>query len=189
MHVKHDGKTSQSPLVLNSQTSHGMTPLASAAWFSCSYATLELLLGLQDIQINLADNSGSTPLHWLAGRRSFKDKPRMLSLLLDDSRTKVDLADTSGETPLWRAAEAGDADTVRVLCERSDVDPDARNKDGESPLWTARRKRLAAQSAEDIQRYDRTNETLLATGRINADPVDARGWTPALAAEEWSFRG
>jgi ankyrin repeat protein len=160
--------------VLNSQDKGGSTPLARAAEASRS-SVLEELLKLPSIEINLPDNDGETPLHKLI-RCSSKEKFRMITLLLGDDRTKAGLTDKRGRTPLWLAVKTGEGDIVKLLCERSDVKPDARDEKGRTPLWIAKYMRLAR--PDRAPERERIIEVLLATGRVNSNPLDKEGRSP-----------
>ena len=171
--------------VVNSQDRWGQTPLATAARSAkCSSVVVKMLLRLPAVDINLPDYSGKTPLHAATEMNSFEEniqtnRFRITSLLLSDVRIKAGLADKSGRTPLWLAAERGLDDILRLLLDRSDVDPDAPNAKGESPLWIAKYQNLKYQ--DQAQSREKVLELLLATRRVNTNPLDAKGRSPFQA--------
>ncbi|KAF8463355.1 ankyrin repeat-containing domain protein, partial [Kalaharituber pfeilii] len=79
----------------------GKTPLHYAAEVHNNESTVRLLLDHSDIDINLADKDGKTPLHCAVERRS----KSTVRLLLDHSDIDINLADKDGKTPLHYAAE------------------------------------------------------------------------------------
>ena len=81
--------------------------------------------------IDAADETGDTPLHWAVSTRFETTVAALLAAGAD-----VDATNAEGDTPLHRAAlEGPDAVVAALIAAGADVN--ARNKDGETPLHAA----------------------------------------------------
>ena len=78
---------------LNSQNSKGETALYLATKSGGWGEIVQLLISFEDIDLNLADNDGDTPLH-VSIHNDFND----ISVLLINADAKFDIANNEGET-------------------------------------------------------------------------------------------
>ena len=100
--------------------------------------------------VNLVDDAGVSPLHWVA-RSNCDDVMDMFALIISVDNLIVNIRDIEGYTPLMRAVEFENVDIVNALLgKQSDVY--IKNNYGESAVKLAR-KRLEAKKDND----DRTN--------------------------------
>ncbi|MGI2030355.1 ankyrin repeat domain-containing protein, partial [Endozoicomonas acroporae] len=138
-----------------------------------------ILSRFDDVDINLPDNQGKTPLHLAAEA----DNIKCLKMLLDPEKRKVKIkikinaSDKQGKTPLHLAAEADNIRCLkRLLEEKKDtLNINAADNQGKTPLH------LAAE-ADNIRCLKRLLEEKKDTLNINA--ADNQGKTPLhLAAE------
>ena len=85
------------------------------------------------VDVNAADEAGSTPLHF-ASQQGYDE----IAEALLDAGALVDVKDSWGNTPLWKAVFAfqGDPRLVRLLLERG-ANPDAVNNSGRTPRGMA----------------------------------------------------
>ncbi|KAF8463346.1 hypothetical protein BDZ91DRAFT_732102 [Kalaharituber pfeilii] len=111
---------------------------------------VRLLLDRSDIQINLTDKNGETPLFRAISRCC----EGIVRLLLDRSDIDINLPNKEGTTPFYNAVQWGIEDISCLLLDRSDIDINLSHK-GHSPL-SARPKRRRYQS----DRQERRNATL-----------------------------
>ncbi|KAK4118021.1 ankyrin, partial [Parathielavia appendiculata] len=63
------------------------------------------------VDVNVRDNDGQTPLSWAAGN----GHEAVVKLLLGTGQVDVNAEDNNGWTPLTRAAEKGHEAVVRLL--------------------------------------------------------------------------
>ena len=89
-------------------------------------ATLELMLERDDVDVNLKDENGVTPLLWAIA----KGHESMVRLLLERDDVDVNLKDENGATPLSWAIAKGHESVVRLLLERDDVDVNLKDENG-----------------------------------------------------------
>jgi ankyrin repeat protein len=95
------------------------------------YSTVKLLLE-KEVDVNVLDKNGKTPLHWAAGRRGYDS---IVKLLLEKG-VDVNVLDKNGWTPLHYTAESGEYTTVKLLLKKG-ADVNAQTKDGKTPLYLA----------------------------------------------------
>ena len=108
------------------------------------------LLVEKGANVNLVDNAGVSPLHWIA--RSVDDGTLdMFALIISTDNLAVNIRDIEGYTPLMRAVEVENIAIVNALLERQ-ADVYIKNNYGESAIKLAR-KRLEAKRDND----DKTN--------------------------------
>ena len=129
----------------------------------------EILLKRSDVNLNIADEDGRTPLSLAAGGGCWE----IVEMLLKRSDVNLDMADKSGRTPLSWAVVNKQEEIVHMLLERNDVNPNTADEDGRTPLS------LAAGSG-----YGGTVEMLLEQNDVNPDLADASGGTPFPWAPE-----
>lgn len=116
---------------LNWRNQAGLTPLAVAA---CSGYTevLALLLKAPDIDLNLADINGRTPLSHAAE----SDHADIVKQLIA-ADAKVDVADMNGNTALMKAAHRGFVRPVQALLQHPRIRIDQRGEHGATALLFA----------------------------------------------------
>lgn len=136
--------------------------------------SLELLLGDDQIDPNLKDNNGCTPLLLAVlgkprTRRRFGDRRRMddcvARLLLADRRINPNCHDSHGRTPLSYAAERGHESMIEQLLNHKDVEPNCIDDVGHTPLSRA----AAARQVQAVR--------MLVKHRLIPEPKDAVGRT------------
>jgi len=88
----------------------------------------ELKKLLKEINPNIRNKDGETPLHIVAGR----SHPEAVKLLLDHG-ADPNAQNKEGKTPLHYAAERCDVDVVKLLLQYG-ADPNARDDNGQTPL-------------------------------------------------------
>lgn len=139
-------------------------------WQACKQAHLamiELLLALGQIDVNLKNNLGYTPL-LLAANNGHE---AMGKLLLATGQVDVNLTDDSGYTPLLAAATRGHEALVKLLLATSQVDVNLKNMFGYTPL-----------SAAATNGHEAVVKLLLTTAQVDVNSKDHYGYTPLLAA-------
>jgi ankyrin repeat protein len=150
------------------ESSSAVTGLHIAAWFGLK-RIVATLLSSSDMDINVRDPAGETPLHWAARNC----QAEVVEELLTHSNIIADASNLRGRTPLSLAAESGHAVVVALLLERKDVD--ANGKDTfhlKSPLWRA-----------IDGRHENVARMLLAQPSVDVNsPGTARGQTPLWRA-------
>jgi ankyrin repeat protein len=85
------------------------------------------------VDVNAAQQDGTTPLHWAVDL----DRPEMAQMLIR-AGANVKVANRYGATPLWLASLNGNATTIAMLLEAG-ADPGSANADGETALMVAAR--------------------------------------------------
>ena len=91
------------------------------------------LLSLRGIDVNLAHQSGASPLYFAAQQ----GHAEVVKLLLAARGINVNLAEIRGITPLCIAAQMGREETVRLLLAVPQIKIDACKNDGATPLFCA----------------------------------------------------
>lgn len=200
---------------LNVQSGSGHSAL-SVACHRGHREVVETLLHHQfsapwQLNLDLADKTGSTPLLWASG----VDQVEIVKLLLSSSsvsgsgskQINVNHQDKIGRTPVsWAASEACSA-TLKVLLATPGINPDQPDRTGRSPLsWaassgsTATARILLRDSRVDGGKVDNTGRNAIswACGRAQAetlrmllqhrcpgiDAPDESGWTPLAWATQ-----
>lgn len=94
---------------------------------------VELLLGVEGIDLNKRDHYGNTALHY-----AIRDcRYDMTKLLVESKRIHLDATDGLGMTPLLHAANRGMTDIVKLLLATSKVDIHHRDHRGRTALCYA----------------------------------------------------
>ncbi|KAJ1519451.1 hypothetical protein ONE63_004741 [Megalurothrips usitatus] len=121
----------KSGVAVNAADFKGLTPLMTACVFGRS-ATAAYLLGMGAYH-HLTDINGDSALHWAA----YKGHPDLIRLLI---YAGVDLqkADNFGSTPLHLACLSANVACVKILCEKSKIELEPRDKNGKTPLMLAK---------------------------------------------------
>lgn len=129
---------------------------------------LKYLLSLPDIDPNMADRSGSTPLHEVINSESFP----MLELLGKHPSLEWDKVQELGGTPLCRAARLKDNRFLEYILERTE-DTDINHQ-----YWGGR------SLLHDLARFDDHEKIQLLLGRaaIDLNAQDAKCETPLMCA-------
>lgn len=96
------------------------------------FTTATFLLG-SGAQGHLTDINGDTALHWAA----YKGHAELIRLLIH-SGMDLEKPDYFGSTPLHLACLSGNISCVRILCEKSKIGLEPRDKNGKTPLQLAR---------------------------------------------------
>jgi len=94
---------------------------------------VKILLGRDDINPDIPDNSGRTPLCW-AG---IYGQEGVVKILLGQDDVNPDKPDKLGRTPLCWAAIHGQEAMVKILLGRDNVNPEKPDKYGRTPLYYA----------------------------------------------------
>ena len=124
---------------------------------------VKLLLERRDVNPNLPDSLGQTPLSMAAlwGHES------VVKLLLKRGDINPNFPDRNGSTALWFAARWGHEGVVKLLLERGDVNPNPSDSNGQTPLLFA------------ILRADQgVVKLLLQRGDVNPNSSDSKGRKP-----------
>jgi ankyrin repeat protein/predicted Ser/Thr protein kinase len=135
-----EGRTNVVALLLNSgaltnpKTHDGQTPLALAVEFGKTQC-VQLLIA-HHAQVDLADGSGTTPLMIAAEGTAYLPNNRPMVETLLTAGAHVDTADARGRTALYRAAQEGKPEVVRLLLDRN-AKPNLRANDGSTALIAA----------------------------------------------------
>ncbi|KAN0074233.1 Ankyrin repeat-containing domain protein [Elaphomyces granulatus] len=114
------------------QRDRGLTDLHVAVYLGTLKAA-ELLLEREDIDINLPDNSGWTPLFFAC---SPYDLP-MTKLLLDRPDIDVNRQNNEGHTALCHVISRNNLKAAKHLLEREDIDINLPDNNGWTPLFFA----------------------------------------------------
>jgi ankyrin repeat protein len=127
---------------INTCDGGGRSPL-SVAVGAGNFAIVKLLMARKDVNVNMVDRDGWSPVFWAIGVKSQEDL-KMMKDLISDSRVNIGLRDRSGRTILSWAAIEGDCDTLNILLQSSrrqevgDLLNDQGDKcDGRTPLSLA----------------------------------------------------
>lgn len=126
----------QAGVAVNAADFKGLTPLMTACMFGKA-ATAAFLLG-SGAQCHLTDINGDTALHWAA----YKGHPELIRLLMY-SGVDLQKPDYFGSTPLHLACLSGNVNCARILCEKSKIELEPKDKNGKTPLQLARAHRHA----------------------------------------------
>ncbi|EDW80216.2 uncharacterized protein Dwil_GK21079 [Drosophila willistoni] len=120
----------QAGVAVNAADFKGLTPLHLACMYNRT-ATAAYLLGMGALN-NLTDINGDTALHWAA----YKGHADLMRLLMY-SGVELQKTDNFGSTPLHLACLSGNMTCVRLLCEKSQLDLEPRDKNGKTPIMLA----------------------------------------------------
>jgi len=131
---------------INHQDSRGESPLHHAARLgrldvdidnlqdnNRHLEVLLVLLDAENIDINLQNNYGLSPLHYAAAFGHLE----VLLVLLDIDNIDINLQDNDGASALMYATLSGEKDVVDLLIKQSDINLDLQVTDGLGPGITA----------------------------------------------------
>ena len=135
---------------------------------------VKILLGRDDINPDIPDNSGRTPLRCAA----IGGHEGVVKILLGRGDVNPDKPDSDGDTSIHRAAVHGREGVVKILLGREDVNPDKPNNNGKTPLYYA-----ADRGHEGVVKM------LLGRGDVNPDKLDNYGRTPLYYAVDRQHEG
>ena len=139
-------------LKINEKDKHGHTALHHVALMHlhANISNLEVrdlvreMLKYPNINVNVTDNHGNSPLHWAAWFDNNELSWQMLFLssragvFPERKQTKVNIQNNYSETPLHTAAKLGREICVEILLRRSDIRPNLKeNRGGNTPLHEA----------------------------------------------------
>jgi len=134
--------------------------------------TAEILLERNDVNPDIADKNGRTPLSWAASHGNVV----FVKMLLERNGVNPDMPDRRGRTPILWAAIYGYTEVVKILLEHR-IDPDVADESGRTPLsW--------AVTGEQVGIV----EMLLERNDVNPDRADDCGRTPLSFAAEYGYR-
>jgi len=134
--------------------------------------TAKILLERNDVNPDIADKNGRTPLSWAASYGNAK----FVKMLLERNDVNPDTPDRRGQTPFSWAAKYGHKEVVGILLERNKINPDMADESGRTPLsWAVTGER------EGIV------QMLLERSDVNPDRTDHRGRTPLSFAAEFGY--
>jgi len=135
--------------------------------------TVEILLEQNDVNPDIADKNGRTPLSWAASYGN----ANIVKMLLERNDVNPDTPDRRSRTPILWAIIYGHGEVVEILLERNGINPDVADESGRTPLsWAATRK------------WGGIAEMLLGRGDVNHDRADDCGRTPLSFAAESGYR-
>uniref|UniRef100_A0A1B0FEF2 Palmitoyltransferase n=1 Tax=Glossina morsitans morsitans TaxID=37546 RepID=A0A1B0FEF2_GLOMM len=120
----------QAGVNVNAADFKGLTPLHVACMYGRT-ATAAYLLGMGALN-HLTDINGDAALHWAA----YKGHSDLMRLLMY-SGVELQKTDNFGSTPLHLACLSGNMACVRLLCEKSNLDLEPRDKNGKTPIMLA----------------------------------------------------
>jgi ankyrin repeat protein len=134
---------------------------------------VKLLLERGDVDPDLTDKAGRTPLSYAAefGREG------VVKLLLEHGDVNTDLSDNDGRTPLSYAAESESEGVVKLLLERGDANVDLADDGGRTTLS------YAAESGSDG-----AVKLLLERGNVCPNSQDHDGQTPSSYAARHGYQ-
>ncbi|RSM04448.1 hypothetical protein CEP52_006784 [Fusarium oligoseptatum] len=166
----------------NTWDSDGMTPLCLAVVNPWRPDMVSALLRAHNINPDLADHQGRTPLSWAAEKEAIE----AVDLLLATGAVNPDVADLQGRTPLSWAAESGNATVIDLLLQIPTVDPNTQDKWGLTPLI------YAIQRGRDIPEDQGTSrggvvdcvKLLLEQNDLNLNKRSQEGKTPIAIARQ-----
>ena len=118
----------------NAQNWDGQTPLYMAVQ-QRRLDIINLITNTEDVNVNLPDVHGKTPLIACAFLYNILD---VLSILLSHDNINVNLKDKSGNTALHSAALNNNLEVLTFLLERADADIDVQNKQVQSIVLKSR---------------------------------------------------
>nr|CAD7255761.1 unnamed protein product [Timema shepardi] len=121
----------QAGVAVNAADFKGLTPLMTACMFGRA-ATAAFLLGMGALN-HLTDINGDTALHWAA----YKGHADLIRLLMY-SGIDLQKPDNFGSTPLHLACLSGNVNCVKLLCQKSKIELEPRDKNGKTPLLLAK---------------------------------------------------
>ncbi|KAI1365712.1 hypothetical protein F5Y08DRAFT_327890 [Xylaria arbuscula] len=146
-----------------------LKPLLFSAAKMDDAATVELLLKSGEVDPNLTDDYGRTPLSHAAELNN----TRVIEILLHRIDISADLGDLNGQTPIFWALMRYNQDAFQLLVESGNVNINAKDNNGRTPLS------YAAES--HIKMFA---ELLLTRTEVAADLRDITGRTPLSWAAE-----
>ena len=151
----------------------GLTPLMMACMFGRSMAAA-YLLG-KGAAPHLTDMNGDSALHWAA----YKGFPGLMQMLIN-SGFNPQKPDNFGSSPLHLACISGNLSAVKLLCAKSTVELEPRDRNRKTPLELA-----AKHGHQDIIKFleseKRRRNTFL--------PVFLDIWSAAFQTERLPFHG
>jgi ankyrin repeat protein len=116
---------------VNQRNDRGRTALHVAA-YSGALKAAELLLEREDIDINLPDNNGWTPLFYACS-----STPWIAKLLLDHPDIDVNRQNGEGRTALCHVISRNNLKAAKLLLEREDLDINRPDNNGYTALFWA----------------------------------------------------
>ncbi|PQE30100.1 ankyrin repeat-containing protein [Rutstroemia sp. NJR-2017a WRK4] len=138
-------------------------------------AVVRTLLGTRNVEVDLTNKSGSTPLCCAIVYR----KEAIARMLLGTGKAEVDFKNKHGNTPLSLAAFSGNAAIVKMLLDTGKVEVDLKNKDGDTPLSMAAMSIGSGKTA--------VIKMLLDTGKVDVNSKNNSGDTPLFLATRPKF--
>ncbi|KAJ9646983.1 hypothetical protein H2199_001969 [Coniosporium tulheliwenetii] len=138
------------------------TELHVGAYFGHE-VVVKLLLARDDVDANLKDSYGRTPL----SRAAAGGHEAVVKLLLARDDVDANSKDKEGRTPLLLAAWKGQEAVVKLLLARDDVDANSKDSYGRTPL-----------SRAAWNRHEAVVKLRLARDDVDANPKDSYGQTP-----------
>ena len=130
--------------LVNIQACDGSSPLLLAVGTEHP-RIVEILLGVENVDVNLPNKYQETPIHWAIGKPSLSTFERdILQMLLKKPEVNITLRDHKGRTILWYAADVGATQAIKLLLgyrrRQDEIDKlldDRGDVNGESPLFRA----------------------------------------------------
>jgi ankyrin repeat protein len=140
------------------------------------YELIEMVLQRPDIDVNLQDKDGESPLS-LAVRKTKRLSERAVEMLLQHPDIDINIKNNEGFTPLMFAVRnSGSCSTertVEMLLARDDIDINATNNEGIYPL-------IFACANSNSGSTERTVRMLLERDDIDVNKKDNSGWFPLI---------
>jgi ankyrin repeat protein len=131
-----------------------------------------VLLETGQVDFDLKDKSGRTPILWAAS----KGHEAVVKLLLETGQVEVNSKDQKGQTPLSWAAANGHVAVVKLLIETGQIEVESKDKYGWTPLYWAAR-----------NGHEAVVKLLIETGQVEVDLKDQHGRTPLSWAAESGY--
>jgi len=110
------------------------TPLHLACFYS-NIDIIKLLLSYPDINVNIQDNNGNTPLHLPCSDELVNIN--VVELLLAHPDIDVNIQDKYENTPLYKACYNNNINIIRLLLAHPNINVNIKNKNEETPLYRA----------------------------------------------------
>ena len=143
--------------------------LLCSASFNGHAGLVRELLSMPGIDVNLAHQTGMTPLYYAVQ----EGHAEAVRLLLDTRGINVNLVEMEGATPLYRAAQNGHVEVVKLLLAARGINVNLAEMEGVAPLY------IAAQNGHvEVVRL------LLAAPGINVNLAEMEGATPLYIAAQ-----
>ncbi|MEZ0389043.1 MAG: ankyrin repeat domain-containing protein, partial [Verrucomicrobium sp.] len=121
---------------VNYQDSQGFTALSLAVGLGSPEA-VALLLQHPDVDVNLTNVNGDTPLHGAGYGKTGSRSQEVVELLVKGNGILINKKTQTGATPLYIAAQEGHTGMVEVLLRQKGIEINVPDSAGATPLYVA----------------------------------------------------